>query len=122
MAVSYYTFPGLNYSAMSARQKLNLSLERGQGMQKRILKAVCDFYQCSEIDVKKKCRKRQYVWCRHVYYYLCSVLTSMSLIEIAEEFEQDHTTVIHGKETVKDIMNTDPEKKKEVMEIENLLS
>jgi chromosomal replication initiation ATPase DnaA len=121
MNASYYVYPGLKYSLMSKRQRMNLKFGKQEGIQLKILKAICDYYRFTEADIKQKCRKRQFVWCRQVYYYLCLRLTSMTLIEIGKEFGQDHTTVIHGNETIKDIMASDPDKRREVNEIECLL-
>lgn len=45
----------------------------------------------------------------------------MTMMELARELNQDHTTVIHGRKTVQDILDTDPEKRKELNEIELML-
>lgn len=100
---------------------MNMKFGKREGMQVKILKAICEYYRVTEDQLKKKGRKREFVWCRHVFYFLCLRLTSMTLVEMGNEFGQDHTTVIHGNETCKDLMATDPDKRKEVNEIECLL-
>ncbi len=100
---------------------MNLKFGKQDGLQIKILKSICEYYRVTESEVKQKSRKRQLVWCRQVYCYLCLRLTSMTLVEIGKEFGQDHTTVIHSNDTIKDIMASDPDKRREVNEIECLL-
>lgn len=100
---------------------MNLKFGKQDGMQVKILKAICEYYRLTETEIRKKSRKRPLVWCRQVYYYLCIRLTGLTLLEIGKEFGQDHTTVIHGNETIQDIIWADPDKRREVEEIELLL-
>lgn len=121
MPVSYYIYPGLEYDSMSKTQRMNLKHGKTSTTNLKILKVVCEFYGVSEEAVKKKDRRRHIVWCRQVYYSLCLKLTNMTMDELAAELHQDHTTVIHSRDTVKDILDTDPEKRKELKEIELML-
>lgn len=122
MSISYYAYPGINYSAMSKTQRINLKHGKTSTTNIKILKVVCEFYGISEDDVKRKDRRRDKVWCRQVYYFLSLKLTNMTMAELGRELNQDHTTVIHSRQTVQDILDTDPEKRKELWEIESMLT
>ena len=119
--VSYYAFPGLKLSALTGKQRECLHLTRRKCSGKAVLNAICKYYNVEEEDVKRKGRKRPYVWCRQVYYYICSYMTRLSLKQMGQMFDQDHTTVVHSKKLVKDILDTEPERKVEIREIEELI-
>lgn len=121
MKVSYYAYPGINYSAMSKTQRINLRHGKTSTTNLKILEVVCEFYGVAVDKVKKKDRRKHIVWCRQLYYYLSLKLTNMTMSELASEFNQDHTTVIHSRDTVQDILDTEPEKRKELWEIESML-
>jgi chromosomal replication initiator protein len=122
MVISYYAYPGINYSAMSKTQRINLKHGKTSTTNIKILRVVCKFYGISEDDVKRKDRRRDKVWCRQVYYFLSLKLTNMTQAELGRELNQDHTTVIHSRQTVQDILDSDPEKRKELWEIESKLT
>lgn len=72
---------------------------------------------CNELQVdinrvlRSKSRRRQWVIPRQVICYILCHNTTMSLKDIGEflnpDHPYDHTTVIHGRETIRDLMETD---------------
>lgn len=79
-----------------------------------ILNLVCEFY-CIEIEtIKKVSRKRSIVWPRQVCMYLMAYYTAISLFDIGKIFCKDHTTVIHSKDTVQDLMCSDEDIKEQI--------
>lgn len=59
--------------------------------------------------IKMKSRVRRKVLCRHICFYLMRNHTNLSLKEIGQRYSysSDHTTVIHGINTIKDLMFSD---------------
>ncbi len=67
-----------------------------------ILRAVAEAFDVRLVDLKGRCRKKQYVLPRQMGMYLCRLLIpSLSLSYIGELFGgKDHTTVLHSCERV----------------------
>jgi len=67
-----------------------------------ILRAVAESFDVRLVDLKGRCRKKQYVLPRQIGMYLCRLLIpSLSLSYIGELFGgKDHTTVLHSCERV----------------------
>lgn len=67
-----------------------------------ILRAVAEAFDVRLVDLKGRCRKKQYVLPRQIGMYLCRLLIpSLSLSYIGELFGgKDHTTVLHSCERV----------------------
>lgn len=118
--ISYYAYPGLK----------DLSDRRyhyaGRGLKNikpfHILSKICEFYGQPVEEVCGTCRKREYVWCRQVFFYLSRQYTNLTLTQLGDFLGgKDHTTVIHSERTVKDIMDTQPSVIKELKEIEYMI-
>ncbi|MDD7464132.1 MAG: chromosomal replication initiator protein DnaA [Anaerococcus sp.] len=65
-----------------------------------IQSAVADKYNIKLNDLKGKSRKKDIVMPRQIAMYLCRELLSISLVSIANEFNRDHTTIMHGYDKV----------------------
>lgn len=72
-------------------------------------------------DLKGRCRTRAIVEARQVAMYLLRLYTDLSLIKIGKWFNRDHTTVLHGIQTVENLMHTDQKFKDLVQGIEKRL-
>jgi len=84
-----------------------------------IQKLVCDFYDVPYDKLLQKTRKREVVQARQITMYLAKIFTKNSLKTIGEHFGgRDHTTVIHSCQTVKDLMDTDPIFRENVIELQ----
>lgn len=77
-----------------------------------------------ELDaLRSKSRKRHIVQARHIAMYCSKHFTGASLTNIGEHFgKRDHSTVIHACRTVEDLMDTDQQFKKQVNEVQKLIS
>lgn len=62
--------------------------------------AVANKYNIKLNDLKGKSRKKDIVMPRQIAMYLCRELLSISLVSIANEFNRDHTTIMHGYDKV----------------------
>lgn len=66
----------------------------------QILRAVCDVFLVSHNEIISHRRWKYLVRPRMVYYYICRELTRASLPMIGRTVNRDHTTVLHGIQTV----------------------
>jgi hypothetical protein len=58
-----------------------------------------------EDAIKGQNRARGLVLCRHAYYYIARHNMGLKLAEIGSFFGNDHTTVIHGINKIKDMIS-----------------
>lgn len=62
----------------------------------RIVQFICKTYDLSPDQLKSKSRKQQVVLARNVAFYLARKHTELSLKEIGQHFNRNHSTVIKG--------------------------
>ena len=72
-----------------------------------IIRTTAAAYGFSVEDVLSPSRRQPLVLCRQISMYLCRDLTDLSLPKIGQEFQRDHTTVLHSVEKVKRILRSD---------------
>ena len=81
--------------------------------------AVSEYFEIPYEKISQKTRKREIVQARQITMYLAKKFTKNSLKVIGEHFDgQDHTTVIHSVQVVKDLMDSDPVFKGHVLSLE----
>jgi chromosomal replication initiator protein len=75
----------------------------------RILSATASAFDTTITDLEGPSRRQPLARARQVAMYLCRELTDLSLPKIGCLFgNRDHTTVMHGIKTIKELMQTDP--------------
>jgi chromosomal replication initiation ATPase DnaA len=77
------------------QKKLTLAL-------KDITELVCVYKGISPDLLKTPSRKREYVYCRGLIYYLCSHFGTADTVTMGKFFGRDHSTVVNGRDDVKD--------------------
>lgn len=88
-----------------------------------IFTAVSAVTEISVTEMKSKSRKRERVEARQMCMYLLRKYTKLSLKKIGDMFGgRDHTTAIHARETIKDLIHTEPNIKQTVQKIEHRLA
>lgn len=101
-------------------QVLNRS-ERITGEQ--LLEVICRYYSVSEIDVQSKKRDRIFVIPRHVFCYLSYHKLKMPLKDAGKYIGgKDHSTVIHGRDAISDLLDTDNGFKKDFIKLETYIN
>lgn len=80
----------------------------------KIIKTVCEHFELNADGLKGKCRVKELVHAMYVIFYFIRKYTVMSLKSAGLLFNRDRTTVIHGLETLSDIMDTEPNVRTEV--------
>ena len=84
-----------------------------------IQKTVCDYYGVQVDNLREKTRKRSIVQARQLSMFLAKNYTKNSLKVIGKHFGgRDHSTVIHSCQAVQNLIETDPEFKGQVAEIQ----
>lgn len=97
ITLSPYIIPGLPEERKAATQDI-------------IIDIVCNAYNIVFPVLCKRSRKRNYVEARQIIMYLLCCYTSMQLKKIGDLFGgYDHTTVIHSKRQISNLLCTDPE-------------
>ena len=73
-------------------------------------------------DFQSKNRQSAIAYPRQIAMYLSRSLTSLSLVKIADQFNRDHTTVMHGIEKIEGNRAKDEEFSKELEDIIELIN
>lgn len=85
-----------------------------------LLKVIGDYYLLDYGYVTDKNRKREVVFARQIAMHLLLKNTKWTLGKIGENFNRDHSTVLHGDRVVKDLMSYHKRIKTDVAKIEKL--
>ena len=86
-----------------------------------IQEIVAQQYNISITDMSSKNRSKQIAYPRQIAMYLCRQLTDLSLIKIANSFERDHSTVMHGVDKISKDMTSDDSFKDEINELISII-
>jgi chromosomal replication initiator protein len=88
----------------------------------QVIHAVCGYYQVSGNDIFGSSRKRKFSFPRQMIMYLCRTETDASLPEIGEKLgNRDHTTILYGFEKISNLLETDPEARRDSVSIKSAL-
>lgn len=88
-----------------------------------IVKAVADYYNLTEKQIKSKSRTKNISTARHIAMYLSRKILDISYDKIGEEFGgKDHTTVINAYDKIENLVKTNEIYKKIITDIEKTLS
>ncbi len=87
-----------------------------------IKEIVGDKYGLKMDDFQSKNRQSAIAYPRQIAMYLSRSLTSLSLVKIADQFNRDHTTVMHGIEKIEGNRAKDEEFSKELEDIIELIN
>lgn len=88
-----------------------------------VKKIVAPYFQISEDDLVSNSRKPLFVYARNLCYYIIRNKYNISLKKIGENFgNKDHTTITHGYDKIKDVINVDSKVKSDVQYIESKLN
>ena len=88
-----------------------------------IIRVVCDHYNVTQADLASSKRNKELVLPRHMVMYLCRILTDSTYKAIAALLgNRDHSTIMHGENSIKDLINKDESIKKSVEVIINKIN
>ena len=85
----------------SANPNDNISLDT-------IQKVIADNYGITVAELKNKKRDKKYSLPRQISFYIAREITESSYTELAQEFGKDHTTIMHGYNSIAEKIKLDP--------------
>ena len=86
-----------------------------------VIQAVCDYFGVEEKELLGRGRSRKIAFPRQVSMYLMRKDADVSLEEIGQALNRDHTTVLHGYRKIEDEMETNSVLRGDVMTIRERL-
>lgn len=87
-----------------------------------IINTVCSFYNISKTDLLGKKKNKELVEPRQICIYLITELMSVPLVTIGQAMGgRDHTTVIHARDKIAELITTDNRLATEVSDLKNLI-
>lgn len=87
-----------------------------------IINTVCQFYNIPKSDLLGKKKNKELVEPRQICIYLITELMPVPLVTIGQAMGgRDHTTVIHARDKISDLIRTDPRVATEVSDLKNLI-
>jgi chromosomal replication initiator protein len=107
--INYMAIPGVPQSMNRERSKLLTRFE-----QEIIIKVACDHFNKSFDGLCNSSKARKVVYPRQVIMYFLSEYTDLTYLCIGKLFGRDHTTVIHSKNLIKDLIKVEDAVREEV--------
>lgn len=86
-----------------------------------IMITTCAKLEVNMTEMLSPSRLRRLVEARMIAMFFMRELTSMSLKAIGDLFDRDHTSVIHCIQSLRNLMQTDPEFEKKVQAVRRML-
>lgn len=86
-----------------------------------IQRVVCRYFVVSMDSIKNHSRRAEFNECRQVFIYLCRKMTFQSTPQIGKLINRDHTTIIHAEHKMASRYEKDPEFRKLIQYLENLI-
>lgn len=98
---------------------LNHSHKKTNGLDhKKVLSTICDFFNIALKDLTGPKRYKELVLPRHIAMYLLAEELSFTVQKIGQILGgRDHTTVLHGRDRIKDLISKDSEIQRTVLEV-----
>jgi chromosomal replication initiator protein len=88
-----------------------------------IMEKISNYHKIDIEALKSKSRKREKVFARQMCIYFMKKFTRMSLSSIGQKLGgRDHTTAIHSIKAINDLIDSDPEIKREVQMFDRFFS
>lgn len=103
-----------------ARQALSIEEKKPKEITLELIKdVVASYYSISVDDIISASRQQNIARPRQIAMYLSRKMTNLSWVKIANSFERDHATVMHGSEKIENMMETDIGFAKEIKKIKD---
>ena len=88
----------------------------------KIISSVCAFYKISRENLLGKSKKKELVQPRQICAFLMCDIMNIPLVSIGEAMGgRDHTTIIHSREKVNNLLKVNDRVAKEVNDIKNII-
>lgn len=93
--MNYFAMPGLKRQFVEMKRLVKKDI---------IINAVCQHFSLYKHEILSRRRRRKLTHARYIAFMLLYKYTPMNKSEIGSEFSLDHTSVIHGMNRMKSIM------------------
>lgn len=103
--------------AKEALKKVIAEKERKPVTLELIQEIVAANYHLEIEDFSSKSRAKQIAYPRQIAMYLCRQLTDLSLMKIANSFNRDHSTIMHGIDKITSDLSKDENLRKEIQDL-----
>lgn len=88
----------------------------------KIITSVCSFYKISRENLLGKSKKKELVQPRQICAYLMCDIMNIPLVSIGEAMGgRDHTTIIHSREKINQLLKVNDRIAKEVSDLKNII-
>lgn len=123
VSISVSRYKELKHKARSwdlLQNNVVISRRNYEGVFLRVQQEVSKYYHVELDAVKSRKRYRNYVMAKRAFMCVCLEL-GMGVSEIGKYLGYDHTTVIHHRETNKNLLDTDDEYATEMLQLIELV-
>ena len=87
-----------------------------------IIDSVCDFYKIQRSDLLGKKKTKDVVEPRQICAYLMTELLSIPLVTVGQELGgRDHTTVIHARDKIAELIKENTRVETEIKDLKNMI-
>lgn len=93
-----------------------------QELLQKIVKVILNYYSIPVIDFAFKSRKQKVVLGRHLIFYFSLNYFDFTIYELADYFNFDRTSILHGNKAIKNYLFYDKEIKDQVSELMGFLT
>jgi hypothetical protein len=75
----------------------------------QIIKATCQYFHVAALDFLSPRRTHPYPFARQICVYVAIKLTPLSLVQIGRTLHRDHTTILHARDRITDLVTAGDE-------------
>ena len=88
----------------------------------KIIASICSFYKISKENLLGKSKKKELVQPRQICAFLMCEILNIPLVSIGEALGgRDHTTIIHAREKISNLVKVNDRIAKEVEDLRNIV-
>lgn len=118
----YRVFPLIPPASLTVSQIERLKTTSAKADLNLICSCVCEYLCIDKKQMELHSRTGERVWARQVFFYLAYKLSGQPWTTIGDFMrKRDHTTSIYNGNACKDAIETDPERARQVREIEGII-
>lgn len=86
-----------------------------------IERAVCEHFKITNVTLHTRRRSKEYVYPRHILWYLACKHTTLSLPIIGRKHNYDHSTILHARDKISEMVLVDQRTTNIVKRLESML-
>ena len=88
-----------------------------------VISAVCNYYKIKKTDLIGKRKNKEIAEPRQICMYLMTELLNLPLVAVGKAMGgKDHTTIMHGRNKISELLKSNPRISTEVNDLKNLIN